>query len=163
MKRLTQLREFTDTWPSFQIWFGGLFYPVAFLAAAKESIAHQQGWPIEQMRMCSTANIHIDGKSMSKSIVIGDCLLSCAQWSHERNTLECSSSLLYPLNCLRISWTLGDASSPAKPEAGLVDIELPVYADSQRSQQLFSVALPCAEGVSETLHLRGACLLLNNV
>lgn len=152
-QRLQQLAHFSSNWPDFEVWLGGLFFPVAFLAAAKESVAHQYEWPIEKMKMsCAIGSPHADG------IRIRSCILSCAEWNEDEAQLSTSSSLFSRLQKLCLFWRLTSDEEVASDQT-----TLPVYADTSRKLRLFTVNLPCCPQRSRLLQSCGACLLLSNL
>jgi dynein heavy chain 1 len=160
--RLAQLEDLakgTDDRKS--VWLGGLFQPEAYITATRQTVAHKNGWSLEQLSLSVALNqtsdvdaFSIEGESKpSITNVMADVIglkLEGTDWSESGLTLNDGRPIA--LGTSQLSWRKSDTVSSDKET-----VNLPVYLNGDRADVLFAVDLVSVLGQDEVAQ-RGVCL-----
>jgi dynein heavy chain 1 len=160
--RLAQLEDLakgTDDRKS--VWLGGLFQPEAYVTATRQTVAHKNGWSLEQLSLSVALNqtsdvdaFSIEGESkplvmISTADVIG-LKLEGADWSDSGLTLNDGRPVA--LGASQLTWRKSDTVQSDKQT-----VNLPVYLNGDRADVLFAVDLVSVLG-QDAVAQRGVCL-----
>merc|ERR1711871_1150067 len=95
LRKIQGARSFHDD----QIWFGGLFFPEAFLTATRQEKAEKNKWSLEEV----TLTVSVGNESLDNdSFVLKDMILEGAVWAH--GVLSLTDKLMYELPPVKICW-----------------------------------------------------------
>lgn len=160
--RLAQLEELAKGTDKRQgVWLGGLFQPEAYITATRQTVAHKNGWSLEQLSLSlalkqssDADDFSIEGKHpYSCSDIKADMTglkLEGADWSD--SGLMLNDGRPVALGVSQLSWTKTETISDNKST-----VNLPVYLNGDRADVLFAVDLTSALG-QDAVAQRGVCL-----
>ena len=160
--RLTQLEDLAkgaDDRKS--VWLGGLFQPEAYITATRQTVAHKNGWSLEQLSLSVALNqtsdvdaFSIEGKlkfTIPNAIAdVAGLKLEGADWSGSGLTLNDGRPVA--LGASQLNWRKTDAVNSDKKT-----VNLPVYLNGDRADVLFAVDLSSSLG-QDAVAQRGVCL-----
>jgi len=161
--RLAQLEDFAKgTDDRKNVWLGGLFQPEAYITATRQTVAHKNGWSLEQLSLSVALNqtgdvdaFSIEGESKSSiANAIADVAglkLEGADWSESGLTLI-NDGRPVALGASQLSWRKTDTINSDKQT-----VNLPVYLNGDRADVLFAVDLVSVLG-QDAVAQRGVCL-----
>lgn len=140
---------------SLKLWIGGFFGPAAFVTATRQFSAAKHGWALEQ------TVLRLEAKGEGTTSSAGQCsfLLTGVRVEGavlEDELLSPSPTLSYAIPITVLRWTKGDER--AKDDL----VEMPVYLNSTRREQIFSARFKSHVGSSE-FYQRGVDLVLSNL
>jgi dynein heavy chain 1 len=131
------------------LWIGGFFGPQAFITATRQFSAAKNGWALEQTVLRFEARDHATPEEygfLLTGVRVEGAVL-------QQDVIETSPVLAYAIPLVVLRWTKGDE----RAKEGLV--QLPVYLNSTRREQIFRVNL---KGKSAgALYQRGVDLVLS--
>lgn len=156
-KRLEQLRALQACRASFQrftLWFGGLFFPEAFLTASRQATAQRLRVSLEELVVV----VQVGGAEDPANFLVNGLFLEGATWSSSKNELGLTDELAVPLPQLKLSWVRRD-SPEFKATADFFAV--PVYLNSSRNLLICPFRLPVPQDVPTAIWLqRSVCLTL---
>jgi dynein heavy chain 1 len=144
------------------IWLGGLFQPEAYITATRQTVAHENGWSLEQLSLSLTLNQTSDADAF---IINGEQDLSSAEgipadisglklegadWSE--SGLALNDGRAVALGAPQLTWRKTDTVN-GKTKT----VNLPVYLNGDRADVLFAVDLVSVLG-QDAVAQRGVCL-----
>lgn len=163
--RLAQLQSVAQSTDYAEgIWLGELFQPEAFITATRQTVAHKNGWSLEQLVLQlgieqpdTAESFGVRGKfgtelySTSRMVAdLSGLKLEGSSWSSSGLTLNEGGSV--NLGTSQLTWERIDACKIASKS-----VNIPVYLNGDRLDVLFAVDL--ASDVSQaTVAQRGVCL-----
>lgn len=159
--RLEQLSAVADceNFQRFLLWFGGLFFPEAFLTASRQAIAQKKGLSLEELQMVVTVGntSHDDESFMVKGLQ-----MESAAWDSEAaggsGQLVTTDELSVALPTTRLKWVHRES---AELQATKDYLRLPVYLNMQRNLLITDFKLPFPKEVPQAIwYNRSACLTL---
>jgi dynein heavy chain 1 len=133
------------------IWLGGLFNPEAYFTATRQCVAQANGWSIEELVL----DVVVGTKK--GNFVINGLKLQGAAW---KEGLQFSAEVLTDLPDVALTWVKVD------PKVNLQDgkITLPVYLNSTRREQLFTVELKMVKQQDKyNFYERGVAILASTL
>jgi dynein heavy chain 1 len=144
-KRVEQLRKQPK-----ELWFGGLFFPEAYLTATAQTIAEKNSWSMgELVQIIEVGTNHKDD-----AFVFTGVKLEGAAWSGSTAVLTDELSCDMPPIGLR--WI--HQNDYTKPDH---EFTVPVYLNPTRTVMVTTMSLPTKAEDSNTMYLqRGMALLL---
>jgi len=143
------------------VWLGGLFQPEAYITATRQTVAHKNGWSLEQLSLSVALNQTSDVDAFSiegnlKSSIpnatadVAGLKLEGADWSESGLTLNDGRPVA--LGASQLSWRKSDTVNSDKQT-----VNLPVYLNGDRADVLFAVDLVSVLG-QDAVAQRGVCL-----
>jgi len=154
--RLEQLKEMSTTdIQKYVLWFGGLFFPEAFLTASRQATAQALQVSLEELNLV----VDIGGKEEKLSFMVKGLYMEGAKWDTAGGgQLALTNDLSVPLpqTCLR--WVHRDSPEYKRT----VDyLKIPVYLTGFRSTLLCPFALKVPKEVDPAVWLqRSVCITL---
>lgn len=157
-RRCDQLQEFFDQKDNFQgilLWYGGLFFPEAFLTASRQAVAQTMGVSLEELLLVVDIG---EGKGDKQSFIVKGLYMEGAMWDQSQACLATTEDLTVGLSNTRLKWAHRDSEEFKKTKDYL---RLPVYLNMQRNQIIcpFNLKAPKTMPVSLWLQ-RSVCLTL---
>jgi dynein heavy chain 1 len=143
------------------IWLGGLFQPEAYITATRQTVAHKNGWSLEQLSLSLALNQASDAEGF---VVEGELAtryehdvadieglrFEGADWSESGLMLNDGRPVALGLS--QLTWRKTDTiDDKAKT------VNVPVYLNGDRADVLFAVDLVSALG-QDAVAQRGVCL-----
>ena len=143
------------------VWLGGLFQPEAYITATRQTVAHKNGWSLEQLSLSVALNqtsdvdaFSVEGKLKSSipnaTADVAGLKLEGADWSESGLTLNDGRPVA--LGASQLSWRKSDTVNSDKQT-----VNLPVYLNGDRADVLFAVDLVSVLG-QDAVAQRGVCL-----
>jgi dynein heavy chain 1 len=144
------------------IWLGGLFQPEAYITATRQTVAHRNGWSLEQLSLSVTLNqtsdadaFVIDGEQDPSSADwmianISGLKLEGADWTGSGLTLNDGRAV--SLGASQLTWRKTDTVNGENKT-----VNLPVYLNGDRADVLFAVDLVSVLR-QDAVAQRGVCL-----
>jgi dynein heavy chain 1 len=159
LAQLENLSKGTDDTTS--VWLGGLFQPEAYITATRQTVAHKNGWSLEQLSLSVALNqtsdadaFIVEGESylpfMSPEADSSGLKLEGADWDDSGLTLNDGRPVA--LGASQLSWRKTDTVDKQSKT-----VNLPVYLNGDRADVLFAVDLVSVLG-QDAVAQRGACL-----
>ncbi|EIW66046.1 hypothetical protein TREMEDRAFT_35527 [Tremella mesenterica DSM 1558] len=145
--RLQQLQNIAIGVQKGGVWLGGLFQPEAYITATRQTVAHAQGWSLEQLVM----RLEVEVEGGENSFAVEGLKLEGAGWKEGKLTLNDGEST--SLGTCQIRWykinTLPNLET---------SVNIPVYLNKERKDVLFSVDLSTT-GLSQAIVAQqGVCI-----
>jgi dynein heavy chain 1 len=132
------------------VWLGGLFSPEAFMTATRQTVAEENQWSLQELKMV----VKIGGAGAADELspatfVITGLCLEGAVWVGESQALGLSNEIRQALPPTHFTWTHAPvdqvAAAGSAAEKGM--LPLPVYLNAGRSDLLFNVELKAPDEV----------------
>jgi dynein heavy chain 1 len=144
-KRVEQLRSVPP-----RVWFGGLFFPEAYMTATRQVIAQKNSWSMDELEMV----VDVGDSQKDDAFVFTGTVLQGAAW--DNNQLVVTEELSFDMPAVGIRYVhKKDFQKPPNM------IPVPVYLNSTRTVIVMQVSLPhVASECHETFLQRGIALLL---
>lgn len=134
------------------VWLGGLFNPEAYFTATRQCVAQANGWSIEELIL----DIQVAG-TKPQNFVLSGLKLQGAVW---KDGLQLSADVLSDMPSVALTWVKVD------PAVNIHDgkIYLPVYLNSTRDDQLFTVDLKIVNKQDKySFYERGVAILASTL
>lgn len=144
------------------VWLGGLFQPEAYITATRQTVAHKNGWSLEQLSLLVDLNktddrdaFVIEGKSDTYEAYetvadMSGLKLEGADWSG--SGLSLNDGRAVALGASQLTWRKTDMINERTKT-----VNLPVYLNGDRADVLFAVDLVSVLG-QDAVAQRGVCL-----
>jgi dynein heavy chain 1 len=116
------------------LWFGGLFFPEAFLTATRQAAAQANGWALENL------DLHVEIIDESAAVTVDPSSfiaygISLEGAGYQRNQLVLSNDISTPLARTKFTWKHRTESQTSK----VGKVSLPVYLNDTRADFLVAV------------------------
>jgi len=123
------------------VWLGGLFSPEAFVTATRQTVAEDNQWSLQELKMI--VSIGGGGDLDGATFVITGLCLEGAIWNNTTSALGLSNEIRQALPPTRFTWTHSPLDQQVDGKTPLPEghLELPVYLNAGRSELLFNVEL----------------------
>eukprot|EP00928_Gymnodinium_smaydae_P025254 TRINITY_DN20180_c0_g1_i4.p1 TRINITY_DN20180_c0_g1~~TRINITY_DN20180_c0_g1_i4.p1 ORF type:complete len:4280 (-),score=1133.62 TRINITY_DN20180_c0_g1_i4:296-13135(-) len=137
IKRCEQLQEIYDQSNNFQgiqVWFGGLFFPEAFLTASRQAVAENLGVSLEELLLVmDIGNTDRD----KQSFLVKGLYMEGATWDQQNGCLATTAELSVSMPLTRLRWTHRDTDEYKRTTEYL---KLAIYLNRERN----SIVCPCS-------------------
>jgi len=156
-KRIEQLRALmaSSSFQEFRLWFGGLFFPEAFLTASRQAVAQKLKLSLEELVLV----VRIGGTGGdTESFVITGLYMEGATWDQASGQLQMTDELMVAMPQSVIRWVHRNS---AEFKETLDFLKVPVYLNNVRRNLISSFNLrPPKEVNKDTWLQRSICLTL---
>eukprot|EP00927_Polykrikos_kofoidii_P026243 TRINITY_DN23401_c0_g4_i1.p1 TRINITY_DN23401_c0_g4~~TRINITY_DN23401_c0_g4_i1.p1 ORF type:complete len:2209 (-),score=513.79 TRINITY_DN23401_c0_g4_i1:103-6207(-) len=158
VRRCDQLNGIYDMRNDFQgieLWFGGLFFPEAFLTASRQAVAQNMGVSLEELLLV----VHIGNtKHDTQSFIVKGMYMEGANWDTEQGCLGTTDDLTTGMPLTRLAWAHRDSDEYKKT---MNYLRLPVYLNGDRNLIIAPFYLKAPQSVPDSVWLqRSVCLTL---
>jgi len=156
-RRLDQLRELhlSASLQKYVLWFGGLFFPEAFLTASRQAIAQQQQVSLEEMLLCVRVG---STEQDSNSFAVKGLAMEGATWDQSVGQLALTDELFVALPQTQLKWCHRDTPE-YKETADYLNV--PVYLNTCRNLLITSFYLRQPKDIlNATWIQRSTCVTL---
>lgn len=153
VKQLEALHACPD-FQDFELWFGGLFFPEAFLTASRQAVAQKMKVSLEELLLVT--DIGAEGRD-SQSFIVKGLYMEGADWD-TKGELKSTDELSAALPNTRLKWAHRTSDEYKQTEGYL---KLPLYLNTTRANIVESVKLRPPPAIKTSTWIqRGACLTL---
>lgn len=158
IRRCSQLQEIDSNSHAFQkivLWFGGLFFPEAFLTASRQAVAQNLKCSLEELVL--VADIGETAVDQQCFLVKG-LYMDGAAWDQKGKCLATTDDLTVAMPNSRLKWVRRDSN---EYKITLEYLHLPVYLNMERKVVVCPFKLKAPDSMPTALWLqRSVCLTL---
>jgi len=133
-------------------WLGGFFQPAGFIAATRQYVSNQNGWPLESLILCIEIG---EDEWKPNSFIFEGVTLYGAGFDEDKKCLMLTEKTSTPLSASRFIWRNDEIDGISKsknwkanaPE--VFNIKIPVYLNASFRNLLFDVSVPVYSALPE--------------
>jgi len=157
-QRIRQLQSISESitsnkdLSSLKLWIGGFFGPQAFITATRQYSAAKHQWALEQ------TVLRFEARSSAAANEIGFVLtgVKVEGATIENDVISTSPTLSYAIPSVVLRWSKGDERTQEL-------VQLPVYLNSTRREEVFKVRLSPGAVHGSELYKRGVDIILSGL
>ncbi|KAG8867814.1 hypothetical protein FRC20_004812 [Serendipita sp. 405] len=155
--RLAQLDKVAQlgTFTGLTVWLGGLFFPEAYITATRQAVAHRMSWSLETLDL----RLELEQEGDPTAFSVEGLIIEGATWRDDRLIINDGESV--SVGRSQVRWVHSENQEQRKTRPGYVN--LPVYLNGDRSDDLFTVDLPFSQNDELLSVVRAVCLTAGGV
>eukprot|EP00931_Biecheleriopsis_adriatica_P034702 TRINITY_DN20021_c0_g5_i1.p1 TRINITY_DN20021_c0_g5~~TRINITY_DN20021_c0_g5_i1.p1 ORF type:complete len:4603 (-),score=1119.02 TRINITY_DN20021_c0_g5_i1:34-13842(-) len=157
VKRLEQLQTVvhSSSLPKHKLWYGGLFFPEAFLTASRQAVAQQKAVSLEELNLIVQIG---SAPGSDDAFEVTGLYMEGASWDAEKALLAVTDELNVALPPAWLRWVHVDSAEYKK---SLEFLRVPVYLNSSRSLLISSFGMQSPKEIPNALWVqRSVCVTL---
>merc|ERR1719221_1057215 len=157
LEQLAQIKECSDL-QKFKLWFGGLFFPEAFLTATRQAVAQKLGVSLEELLLVTyVGSSETDGESF----LVKGLYMEGATWDQKSGVcgqLTTTDELFVALPDARLKWARRDSPEYKSTQDYF---KIAVYLNTARNLLVTSFNLQAPKDIPSAIWMhRSACITL---
>lgn len=151
-QRLAQLEKVAQlsSFSGLSVWLGGLFFPEAYITATRQAVAHRMSWSLETLDL----RLDVEQAGDPTAFSVEGLVIEGAEWKGRHLAINDGESI--PISSSQLRWVhAGDENKTGEDQ---IQVNLPVYLNSDRSDVLFTINLPFLANDAALSVVRAVCL-----